>query len=133
MPGKVETGLQRLEHKKPKQPIHASSKYTAPQYGLKKQVNKVDNSPPMTKEDRKTPKQVVGYFLYYSRATDPTMAHKLNVLATSITKGTKETMKNMEHFLKLLCNISRCKNQVSYKWHIIIDSIRCIIFLRTRR
>ena len=99
MPGKVEAGLQRFEHKKPKQPIHAPSKYTAPQYGLKKQVKKVDNTPPMDKEDRKKLEQVVGYFLYYERAIDPTMAHKLNVLATAITKGTKETMKNMEHFL----------------------------------
>ena len=56
-------------------------------------MSKVDNTPPMDNKDRKKLEQVVGYFLYYSRATDPTMAHKLNVLATAITRGTKETMK----------------------------------------
>ena len=58
MPGRVQAGLKRFNHTKPKQPIHAPSKYTPPQYGVKKQTNTVDLSPPMTKEQAKTLQEV---------------------------------------------------------------------------
>ena len=53
----------------------------------------------MDDKEKKRLQQVVGVFLYYARAVDPTMLHALNVLATQQAKGTENTIKAMNHFL----------------------------------
>ena len=53
----------------------------------------------MTPEEKKRLQKVIGVFLFYARAVDPTMLHTLNVLAAQQEKGTENTIKAMKHFL----------------------------------
>ena len=43
--------------------------------------------------------QIVGTFLFYSRAIDPTMLTALSIIATEQTQGTQTTKDKAEHFL----------------------------------
>jgi hypothetical protein len=55
-----------------------------------------------------TLRQVVGKFLYYAHAVDPTMLETLNELAMAQTNGTQATAT----FLKLLCHTSAGHHQI---------------------
>ena len=43
--------------------------------------------------------QIVGTFLFYSRAVDPTMLTALSIIVTEQTQGTQITKEKAEHFL----------------------------------
>eukprot|EP00804_Cyclotella_cryptica_P000090 CCRYP_013749-RA/>CCRYP_013749-RA protein AED:0.16 eAED:0.11 QI:0/0/0/1/0/0/3/0/1031 len=58
-----------------------------------------DDSPPLHNQKIKHIQQIVGSFLYYSRATDPTIAHALRELATQQAHATENTLKRCTHFL----------------------------------
>ena len=53
----------------------------------------------MTEAQTHTLRKVVGKFLFYVRAVDPTMLQTLNDLATAQTRGTQATATAMTHFL----------------------------------
>jgi hypothetical protein len=86
----------------PAKPVHCPWEPTPIQYGTKAQdCLPEDNSPPLDKDSIKMiqQQQVVGSFLYYSHATDPTIPVALNELASLQTNATKATMKRCKHFL----------------------------------
>lgn len=57
--------------------------YTPPRYGLvKQQQATVDNSAPLSAERKTRLQQIVGTFLYYARAVDPTMLTAINKIAS---------------------------------------------------
>eukprot|EP00804_Cyclotella_cryptica_P013964 CCRYP_002495-RA/>CCRYP_002495-RA protein AED:0.17 eAED:0.08 QI:0/0/0/1/1/1/3/0/1003 len=58
-----------------------------------------DDSPLLTKQNIKHIQQIVGSFLYYARATDPTIPHALSELATQQSNATEQTLKRCHHFL----------------------------------
>jgi hypothetical protein len=99
MPGYVTAALHKYQHETPKQHCHAPAKWTAPQYGSKVQMTKVDNTEPMDAQQTHWLQQVVGTFLFYSRAVNPTMLHALNVLASWQKHGTQATVKALVHLL----------------------------------
>jgi hypothetical protein len=100
MPGYVKEALHHFQHPQPSQSVDAPSFWTAPNYGVKIQLTKpTDTSEKMTLADTKRLQQVVGKFLYYCRAVDPTMQHALSVLATQQTTGTQQTMKELALFM----------------------------------
>ena len=43
--------------------------------------------------------QIVGTFLFYAQAVDPTMLTALSIIATEQTQGTQTTKDKAEHFL----------------------------------
>ena len=43
--------------------------------------------------------QIVGTFLFYSRAVDPTMLTALSIIAMEQAQGTQTTKEKAEHFL----------------------------------
>ena len=43
--------------------------------------------------------KIVGTFLFYSRAVDPTMLTALSIITTEQTQGTDTTKQKAEHFL----------------------------------
>eukprot|EP00804_Cyclotella_cryptica_P028165 CCRYP_011030-RA/>CCRYP_011030-RA protein AED:0.16 eAED:0.16 QI:0/0/0/1/0.25/0/5/0/1115 len=51
------------------------------------------------KQQIKHIQQIVGSFLYYSRATDPTISHALSELATQQSHATENTLKRCNRFL----------------------------------
>jgi hypothetical protein len=100
MPNYVAEALHHFQHPTPKHPIHAPSKWSPPNYGTKIQLTSpCDESPKHTTKETKLLQRVIGKFLYYARAVDPTMLHILSNLAASQTKGTETTTIQMVHFL----------------------------------
>ena len=100
MPNYVADALHHFQHTPSKQPVHSPSKWAAPNYGTRVQLTKeYDDTPRHTAKETKLLQRVVGKFLYYARAVDPTMLHILSTLASAQTTGTQETTKQMVHFL----------------------------------
>jgi hypothetical protein len=100
MPNYVSDALHHFQHISAKQAVHAPSKWTPPNYGTKVQLTApTDASPKHTANETKTLQRVIGKFLYYARAVDPTMLHILSNLAASQTTGTEATTIQMVHFL----------------------------------
>ena len=100
MPGYVKSALHTFQHDTPQRPTNAPSAYTPPIFGATIQyTTPPDTSPPIDKAQTKRIQTVVGKFLYYARAVDPTMLHALNDLATQQSKGTQKTMQALTHLL----------------------------------
>jgi hypothetical protein len=78
---------------------YGPSPYIAPTYGAKQQMTSIDDSPLLSKDDKKLLQQVCGKFLYYARTIDDTMMYSLNALATRVSNGTDKTKSAMKHFL----------------------------------
>eukprot|EP00804_Cyclotella_cryptica_P018372 CCRYP_015481-RA/>CCRYP_015481-RA protein AED:0.17 eAED:0.17 QI:0/0/0/1/1/1/2/0/862 len=79
---------------------HYEEKYldiSMPGY-VTKQLTKY-NHPHPKKPNIKHIQQIVGSFLYYARATDPTIPHALSELATQQSNATEQTLKRCHHFL----------------------------------
>ena len=86
--------LKRFNHVAPKKPQHQPYPHTKPKYGQKVQYTKgADDSPPLSKSDKKFFQEVVGVFLYYARAVDLTMLAALGSLASEQASPTENTMK----------------------------------------
>ena len=100
MPGYVAAALHKFQHSTPRQPCHAPSKWNIPMYGAKIQLTTpIDLTPAMSDEQTKKLQQVVGTFLFYGRAVDPTMLHALNALAAAQSHGTQATAEALTHLL----------------------------------
>ncbi len=100
MPGYVEKALAQFGHQDPKHPQHQSHKHTIPTYGASIQYAKAeDKSRPLAKDEKKYIQQVIGTFLYYRQAVDPTMLTSLSAISSTQAKPTKETMVKMHAFL----------------------------------
>ncbi|KAL7480669.1 hypothetical protein ACHAW6_006340, partial [Cyclotella cf. meneghiniana] len=100
MPGYVQKQLSKYNHPRPKKPVHTPWEPYPIKYGNAEQESLPhDNSPPLNAKEIKHIQQVIGSFLYYSRATDPTISHALSELATQQTHATKNTLKRCNHFL----------------------------------
>jgi hypothetical protein len=99
MPGYVKRALQRFQHSLSKlqnQPWP----HVPPDYGAKVQYAKPqDDSPPLSKADKKFIMQVTGTFLFYARAVDATMLTALSALASEQAHPTEATMKKCKQFL----------------------------------
>lgn len=80
----------------------------------------VDDSPPLDKEGIKYIQQVVGSFLYYCRATDPTIPHALNELSGQQAKATENTMKRCKQFLDYMATHPDAKIRY-YKSDMILN------------
>jgi hypothetical protein len=100
MPGYVQSALHKYQHPKPKHPQH--SPYPAPtiQYGAKQQMtDPIDTTEALTPQQKLRLQQIVGTFLYYARAVDPTMLKALSTLGSQQANGTQKTMQALNHFL----------------------------------
>ena len=59
----------------------------------------VDNATKLSPQAIKHLQQIMGTFLFYSRAVDPTMLMALSKIAMEQTQGTQTTKEKAEHFL----------------------------------
>ena len=79
MPGYIADALHHFQHAPSKLQLHAPSKWNPPNYGSKVQLTKEhDDSTKHTAKETKLLQRVVGKFLYYAQAVDPTMLHILS-------------------------------------------------------
>jgi hypothetical protein len=80
MPNYVADALHHFQCPTPKHRIHAPSKWPPPSYGTKVQLTSpTDESPKHTAKETKLLQCVIGTFLYYARAVNPTMLHILSI------------------------------------------------------
>ena len=59
----------------------------------------IDTAAKLAPQAIKHLQQIVGTFLFYSRAVDPTMLTALSIIAMEQTQGTQPTKEKGEHFL----------------------------------
>ena len=99
-PDYIPDALKRFKRERPKKwqgPPHSHTKIN---YGAKQQFAKEElDEPEVSKEDKKYVQQVLGTFLYYARAVDPTMLVALSAIASEQAKPTKTTMEKVDQFL----------------------------------
>ena len=102
MPGYVAKALEQFKHKLFFQ-TNSPSKHVV-RYG--KASQKPLEPPPtvseISDEDNTFIQRVVGTFLYYGQAVDPTVLHALSSIATSRTNGMKQCMDATIHLLNYL-------------------------------
>ena len=99
MPGYVCASLHSFQHEKTKRPQDSPYPWTQPICGKNNQTpsekapaNKLDEN------NQKRLRKIVGIFLYYDRAIDPTMLMALKSLAVVQTKTKIETTKQINQF-----------------------------------
>ena len=74
-------------------PYKASKKHGLPM------TTERDDGAKLSPQAIKQLQQIVGTFLFYSKAVDPTMLTSLSIIATEQTQGTQTTKDKAEHFL----------------------------------
>ena len=100
MPEYIQKALTRLNHPAPKKPQYAPHMWTAPTYGQRLQMDLDPNSIVLLdQQGTKFIQTVVGIFLYYARALDPTMLSALNEISRIQARPTKDTMAKAKWFL----------------------------------
>ena len=110
MPTYVQKQLTRYAHPPPKKPQHCPYSPNPIIFGSKTQEpTPIDNSPPLDKAGKKRIQQVVGSFLYYARAVDPTILMALSEIASQQNKPTEVTMKWVNQFLDYMATNPHAK------------------------
>lgn len=100
MPGYVQTALTKFDHPTPVRPHYAPFKANEPQYGTTVQLtDPIDTTALLNKKQVKRIQSIIGTFLFYSRAVDPTMAVALSALASMQSKATEKTDVAITQFL----------------------------------
>jgi hypothetical protein len=103
MPGYVEKGLKQFGHTKPQRAQHSPYPFTPIQYGAKKQyATESSAAPPVSKQKKRWIQQVVGKFLFYGRAVDPTLLCPLSAIAAQSANPTTETLDRTNQILDFL-------------------------------
>jgi Reverse transcriptase (RNA-dependent DNA polymerase) len=103
MPEYVETALSRFEHATPSKPEHQPHKHNVPQYGQVMQyVEDPDTSRPLAIDEIKRLQQIVGTFLFYGRAVDPTTLVALSTIASQQASATENTMAAANKFMNYM-------------------------------
>ncbi len=86
--------LVKYGHVAPAKPQHCLYSPNAIQYGKDNETpTPSDDSPLLDKTGKKRTQQIVGSFLYYARAVDPTKVMALSDLSSQQSAPTKNTMK----------------------------------------
>ena len=100
MPHYVQKQLTRYDHPSPRRPQNCPYSPNPIKYGRKAQEPlPEDKSPPLDEKGKKYIQQVVGSFLYYARAVDPTILMALSSIAADQANPTENTMKRVRQFL----------------------------------
>lgn len=100
MPGYVKEAIKQFQHELTKIPTNQPYPDIPPKYGEKIQYAKpLDDSPLLSKTDKKFIQQVTGTFLFYARAVDSTMLTALSAIAAQQSRPIEKTMKLCKQFL----------------------------------
>jgi hypothetical protein len=100
MPNYVRKALERFEITAADHVTDSPLLYTPPSYGKAKQQYAVEDTSPLLSPARVTLlQQVIGVFLYYARAVDPTMLMALSRFASEQSRATEQLFKDVQRFL----------------------------------
>jgi hypothetical protein len=101
MPDYVLRAIKKFLHPMPYRPEYAPYEWTAPKYGSKQPqlTAPLDNTEPLDAAGILHLQQVVGTFLFYARAVDPTMLTALSDLSAQQSQATEHTAQATIRFL----------------------------------
>ena len=100
MPKYVLKQLTRYAHPKPSKPQHCPFSPNPITYGKDNQApTPTDDSPPLDDAGKKRIQQIVGSFLYYARAVNPTILMALSDIACQSAQPTEQTKQRIDQFL----------------------------------
>jgi hypothetical protein len=101
MPGYVTKALQRFHHTCTR-PVTSPMVYTPPHYGQRgpQSITPEDHdATPLSPEQITRSQEIIGTFLYYARAVDPTMLTAVTALASDISKPTTTLLRGLTRLL----------------------------------
>ena len=115
MPGYVQKAIHKFQHPTPSQPWHSPHQCNPPNYSsIAPQWSHQDpESPNLFPLEANTVQQVVGTFLYYAHAVDPTILVALNRIAAQQANSTEETAKVVTQLL----NYAAMHSEAFTKYH----------------
>ena len=100
MPGYVEYALHKFQHPTPKKPQDSPYPATTKQYGVKVQlIDPIDTSARLPTHEIKRLQQIIGTFLFYGHAIDPTLLTALSKLSSAQATATEATKCACQQFL----------------------------------
>ena len=101
MPGYVKDALYKFLHPNPTRPQHFLHQWIAPNYGTTdpKLAHPTDDSPALNSDESNNIQQVVGIFLYYTRAVRSTMLVTINSISAGQEKITQAKVKKVVQLL----------------------------------
>ena len=100
MPGYVTTALHKFQHPKPNKAQDSPYPANAKQYGVKVQLtDPIDTTARLPKHEIKRIQQIIGTFLFYGRAVDPTLLTALSELSSAQATATDATKHACNQFL----------------------------------
>ena len=103
VPGYVGRKLIKYQHPMPTKPQHSPYQAAPIIYGAKvQQPTAPDTSAPLTDEQIKHVQDIVGTFIWYGRACDPTLAAGLSAIGSRQTKGTAAVLAASHQLLDYL-------------------------------
>jgi hypothetical protein len=92
--------LTKYGHVAPLKPQHCPYSPNPIKYGKDNQATSpLDDSPLLNEAGKKRVQQIVGSFLYYARAVDPTILMALSEISSQQAAPTENTMKRVNQFL----------------------------------
>ena len=115
MPGYVQQAVENSQHgiKSPIKAVDAPHPYKATKKHGLPMTQPHDNTAKLTPQAIKHLQQILGTFLFYSRAINPTMLMALSIIATEQTQGTQTTKEKADHFL----TSPQCHHQILHIRH----------------
>ena len=99
MPDYVPKAMKRFGIKEDHKKTYAPGPHMKVQYGKTPQTANIDMSPQISDERRRIIQQVVGVFMYYSRAVDSTMLCETNKLASKQARPTSDVERDTYQLL----------------------------------
>ena len=100
MPSYVQQALHKFQHPPPKKPQDSPYPAMVKQYGVKVQLtDPIDTSARLPAHEIKRLQQIIGTFLFYSRAVDPTLLTALSKLSSAQATATDATKCACQQFL----------------------------------
>ena len=102
MPDYVIDALLKLKHPFPSKPQHSPHPWIIKTYGKKSHLTAPDTSAYLHPKHTQHIQRIVGTFLYYARAVDPTIHPALNELAITQAKPTQRTQSSANMLMDYL-------------------------------
>ena len=100
MTGYVDHALHKFQHPTPKKPQDSPYPATVKQYGVKVQLtDPINTSARLPPHEIKRLQQIIGTFLFYGRAVDPTLLTALSELSSAQAMATDATKRACQQFL----------------------------------
>ena len=103
IPGHVKRKLAKWQHPTPSTPQHSPYHAAPIVYGAKVQTPvPSDKTAPLTDAQIKLIQEIVGVFIWYGQACDPTLTATLSAISSRQTKGTEAVMAACHQLLDYL-------------------------------